>query len=129
MNSNVILPARYRHRFVAHRAAQAMSFRWSFTQAYALCLALLAVLGVYYVWILNANATKGYEYRQLEVIQRELALQRGLLGVTLAEYESLDKLSTDAQQRKMEKADAPEYLVAQEREMELAMAGDGRSAQ
>ncbi len=129
MNPNVVLPSRYRHRFVAHRAAEAMSFRWSFAQAYALCLSLLAILGVYYVWILNANATKGYDYRELDSMRRELLLQQNLLGVTLAEFESLDKLSTDAQQRKMEQVDAPEYLVAKEQELDLAMVSAARQAQ
>ena len=129
MNSNVILPSRYRHRFVAQRAAEAMSFRLSFAQAYTLCLTLLAILGAYYVWILNANATKGYDYRALDSLRRELVLQRNLLGVTLAEYESLDKLSTDADKRKMEPVDAPEYLVAKAGEAGLAMAGTPRNTQ
>lgn len=129
MNPTVVLPSRYRHRFVAHRAAEAMSFRWSFAQAYALCLSLLAILGVYYVWILNANATKGYDYRTLDQMRRELLLQQNLLGVTLAEFESLDKLSTDAQQRKMEQVDAPDYLVAKQQDLDLAMVAAPHQAQ
>lgn len=129
MNPNVILPSRYRHRFVAHRTAQALSFRWSFTQAYALCLTLLAILGIYYVWILNTNATKGYDYRKLDQMRRELLLQQNLLSVTLAEFESLNKLSTDAQLRKMEPVETTDYLVAKEEEMNLAMNSAGRQAQ
>ncbi len=127
MNSNVILPHSCRSRFTAARAASASELRFSISQAYGLLFGLLAVLGAYYVWILNANATRGYEFRQLETMQRELNLQRNLLGVTIAEFESLQKLSAPDGKDRMEPVDSPDYIVARPRD--VALAGLPASAQ
>lgn len=46
---------------------------------------MIALLGIYYVWILNANATKGYNIRTLQATNRELSFQENLLDIHIAE--------------------------------------------
>jgi len=46
---------------------------------------MIALLGIYYVWVLNQNATKGYNIRNLQVQNRELSFQENLLDIRIAE--------------------------------------------
>jgi hypothetical protein len=85
--------------------------RLNFTQTYILALVLLAFLGIYYVWILNTNATKGYEIRNLEIRQHELAFEESLLKIKIAEAESLSTITAQPKVVKMDTIDSPQYLV------------------
>ena len=44
--------------FFSERKAAREEYKMSFTQAYVLSLLAFALLGIYYVYALNANATK-----------------------------------------------------------------------
>ena len=111
MNSNFIVLKKSRTPFVSERLASREFSTLSFTQTYILSLLLIAVLGVYYVWTLNVNATKGYNIRTLEVTERNLASEQNLLNVKIAEAESLDSITSAPTTAPMQAIDAPQYLV------------------
>lgn len=69
---------------------------------------------LYYVWILNANATKGYNIRILEEEKSNLLIEKELLDVKIAELESLSTIMQDDDIKEMEKIDNPDYLVIKE---------------
>ncbi len=78
-------------------------------------MALLGVIGfllLYYVWILNANATQGYTIRNLENTGKELKVELERLNVKIAELESSENISSDEElQNMMEEYEDPNYLV------------------
>jgi hypothetical protein len=58
---------------------------------------------LYYVWILNVNATKGYNIRELEIEKKTLLMEKELLDVQIAELESLSTILQDNDLQNMEK--------------------------
>jgi len=77
-------------------------------------MGLIGCLLIYYVWILNVNATQGYQIRQLEIEKNNLELQSDLLDVKIAELESLGNLLKQEDIDNMEKVEDPDYLVIKE---------------
>lgn len=71
----------------------------------------IACLGVYYVWLLNQNATKGYNIRTLQVENRELAFRENMLSIRIAEGKSIDSIMGSAIVTQMEDAVNPGFLV------------------
>jgi hypothetical protein len=52
-------------------------------------LSFISVLLLYYVWIINVNATKGTSIQKLDIQMQQLKLEKELLDVKIAELESL----------------------------------------
>lgn len=111
MNSNFIVLKKSRTPFASERLASRDFSALSFSQTYILSLVLIAVLGIYYVWTLNVNATKGYNIRNLEITQRNLLSEQDLLNVKIAEAESLDSVTSAPSTQVMQSVDTPGYLV------------------
>ena len=74
-------------------------------------LSLICILLLYYVWILNVNATKGYNIRELEIEKKTLLMEKELLDVKIAELESLTTILKDNDLQNMETISEPKYLV------------------
>ncbi len=72
---------------------------------------MIALLGVYYVWILNQNATKGYNIRTLQTEYRELSFQENLLDIRIAEGKSIDAIMQSPIIASMKQVDKPTFLV------------------
>ena len=72
---------------------------------------MIALLGIYYVWILNENATKGYNIRTLQVENRELAFQENLLDIRIAEGQSMETIMNSPVIASMENVEQPTFLV------------------
>lgn len=72
---------------------------------------MIGILGIYYVWVLNVNATKGYNIRNLEISQKNLTFEANLLNIRIAEAESLDTLATNPMINAMDPIENPGYLV------------------
>jgi hypothetical protein len=53
---------------------------------------MITSLGIYYVWMLNQNATRGYNIRTLQVQYRALSFQENLLDIRIAEGKSIDTI-------------------------------------
>ncbi len=58
MHAQVLVLKKSRTPFCSDRKTAREHFMLTFTQTYILCLILIGLLGVYYVWSLNTNATK-----------------------------------------------------------------------
>lgn len=84
------------------------------TSTYITLLSLIVCLLLYYVWILNVNATQWYNIRVLEREKKNLLIEKELLDVKIAELESLSNILQDEDIEQMEKVADPDYLVIKE---------------
>jgi len=60
----------------------------SFHRAYTLSFILIIVLGVLYVWTLNASANSGYQMTRIESVRREKLQEKHFLRAQVAKQES-----------------------------------------
>lgn len=74
-------------------------------------LSVIGFLLIYYVWILNVNATKGYNIRTLEIEKRNLMIEKERLDVKIAELESLTNIIDEWETENMVPIENPDYLV------------------
>jgi hypothetical protein len=111
MNANLLVMKKGNFPFFSTRKTSRENFRLSFTETYVLALGLIAILGIYYVFMLNVNATKGYEVRNLELTRKNLVFEQNLVNIRIAEAESLSTISDNPSVQKMNVIDSPKYLV------------------
>ena len=114
MNPNVIVMKRGRIPFFSERKTTRENYRLTFTKTYIMALLMIGILGIYYVWTLNQNATKGYTMRNLEIEQRNLILERNLLNMKIAEVQSLNNVTNDRSIMVMTSAENPKYLIVKD---------------
>jgi len=110
MNPKAIITD-YNKEFVSNRKLKKDSFLLNIKSTYSILLTVVVALLLYYVWILNVNATKGYNIRQLEIEKRNLLMEKELLDVKIAELESLDNILNKEDTKWMEKAEDNDFLV------------------
>ena len=110
MNSKIINKNLKRNFFSKRKKDKDNIDSWV-TSTYIVLFSLISVLLLYYVWILNSNATSGYDIRDLENEKRSLLMEKQLLDVKIAELESLSTILHKDDLQNMEKIDSPEYLV------------------
>lgn len=110
MNPKLILRDKPSH-FSSERKREKEKLNFGFTSTYVTIASIIAFLLIYYVWILNANATQGYNIRQLEKNQNELKVELDRLDVKIAELESLDTITSDDIIDDMVPVEDPDYLV------------------
>ncbi len=113
MNPKVVLKESSKN-FFSERKKEKESIEFWFNSTYTVLVALIWCLLIYYVWILNVNATQGYNIRQLEIEKNNLLLQKDLLDVKIAELESLGNILKEDDTKDMEKIEDPDYLVIKE---------------
>jgi hypothetical protein len=78
-------------------------------------IGLIGFLLIYYVWILNANATQWFAIRDLENTQKQLKVELDRLDVKIAEIESSRSIESDDTLKSiMEEYEDPDYLVIKE---------------
>jgi len=111
--SNKII-SQYTPKFSSKRKKDKDSFNLWLTSTYLIMLSVISGLLLYYVWILNVNATKWYNIRQLEIERRELQIEKELLDVKIAELDSLSNILNKKDIKSMEKVENPDYLVIKE---------------
>jgi hypothetical protein len=95
--------------FYSQRKRDKEKYQFGLTSTYILMLSFISILLLYYVWMLNANATKWESIRQLDIQVQQLKLERELLDVRIADLESLDAVWEEGYD--MEKIENPDYLV------------------
>lgn len=110
MNSTII-NKNLKKSFFSRRKKEKESYNFWVTSTYIALLSLISLLLLYYVWILNVNATKGYNIRELEIEKKTLLMEKELLDVKIAELESLSTILQDNDLQNMEKIWEPDYLV------------------
>lgn len=111
MNANLLVMKKGNVPFFSSRKTSRENFRLSFTETYVLALGLIGILGIYYVFMLNVNATKGYNVRNLEIERKNLSFEQNLLNIRIAEAESLSTISSNPSIERMQSIEAPKYLV------------------
>lgn len=87
------------------------NFKLGFNSTYVLMMMFVWILGIYYVWTLNLNATNGFVLKKLEVENKSLRVEKELLEVRVAELESLNYIANSPVTADMFKAEKPEYFV------------------
>ena len=85
-----------------------------FSKTYAGILGIIACLLLYYVWVLNANATQWYTIQQLRQTQTDLQVQLDRLNIRIAEISSIEAISNEDIMKDMIEVGTPEYLVIRE---------------
>lgn len=114
MNPKLILKKNNTETFHSERKTEKEKFEYWFNSTYSVLLWLIGCLLIYYVWIINVNATLGYDVRNLKQEQKQLQVQKELLDVKIAELESLSNILKDDVAKDMEKVENPDYLVVKE---------------
>ncbi|QFR38701.1 hypothetical protein A9Q91_00510 [Candidatus Gracilibacteria bacterium 28_42_T64] len=114
MNSRKIMTNNLKSNFFSKRKSDKEKLNFSITSTYITMLSFISILLLYYVWILNVNATKGDNIRQLEIEKRNLLIEKELLDVKIAELESLSTILQEDDLEDMEKVTDPDYLVIKE---------------
>ena len=97
--------------FESLRKREKEKLNFGYQSTYITLMGLIVFLLLYYVWILNANATKGYTIIQLEKTQKELKVELDRLNVKIAELDSLETMSSDELFQDMVPIEDPNYLV------------------
>ena len=110
MNST-IFNKNLKRSFFSKRKKEKEKFDFGITSTYIALLSLISLLLLYYVWILNVNATKGYDIRDLENEKKVLLMEKELLDVQIAELESLSTILQDDDLQNMQRIWEPDYLV------------------
>jgi len=114
MNPNLIILKRGHLRFLSERKTVRENFKLWVNFTYILALLFIGFLGIYYVWTLNINATQWYNIRKLEIEKNNLTVESELLGVKIAEFESLSNLMKWEWINNMEKVENAEFLVVKD---------------
>ena len=111
MNPNIIVFKKGYGPFSAARKTMRDRSYLSFTQTYVITILAIGILGIYYVWFLNINATKGYNIRTLEIARHDHINTLNLTNMRIAEMESLEYMSNNPIVQAMEPVSTPQYLV------------------
>ncbi|MBW7954983.1 hypothetical protein H3C61_04180 [Candidatus Gracilibacteria bacterium] len=114
MNPNLIVIKSPRFSFFSERKTTRENFKLGVNTTFILSVFFIGILGIYYVWILNVNATKGYNIRTLELKKNNLVVENELLEVKILELESLASLTKWEGIKNMEKLNGGEYLVVKD---------------
>ncbi|NDK09967.1 hypothetical protein GW846_04255 [Candidatus Gracilibacteria bacterium] len=111
MNPRLIHKQHPDSHFSSMRKQEKEKLTFGYQSTYSALLGLIGFLLLYYVWILNANATQGYTIRQLEKNQNELKVELDRLNVKIAEIDSLDSIGAEDALNNMQQVEDPNYLV------------------
>lgn len=114
MNPNLIIIKTGHFRFFSQRKTTRENFKLWVNTTYILALLFIWILWIYYVWTLNINATKWYNIRNLELQKTNLSVEKELLEVKIAEFESLSTLMKWEWMKDMEPVDKAEFLVVKD---------------
>ncbi len=114
MNPNLIILKKWYIKFFSERKTTRENFKMWVNTTYILTMLFIGFLWIYYVWALNVNATKWYSVRTLEIEKNNLLVEKEILDVKIAEFESLSSLMKWNWIKNMEKVENPEYIVVKD---------------
>lgn len=89
-------------------------FRLSYTQTFLLAVFTVAALLIYYAFLQNQNATRGYNIRTLQAETRALQLKENLLDIRIAEGRSIDVVMSAEIVNKMQETQNSTFLVSKD---------------
>lgn len=113
MNPNIV-NQNFKQNFFSKRRIEKEKISFWITFTYMMLLWLIVILLLYYIWSLNANATKWYTLRDLEKTKKELLMEKEILDVKLAELESMNFIENNYNMKNMEKIENPDHVVIKE---------------
>lgn len=99
--------------FISKKWKEKQNMKFDISSTYTIMVSFICLLLVYYIWIINVNATKWFSIRQLEIEKKNLLIEKEQLDVKIADLESLDNIKKDDIQN-MDKVENPDYLVIKE---------------
>lgn len=111
MNANLLVMKTGNIPFFTGRKTSRENYLLSIREAYILSLGLIGLLGIYYVFVLNVNATKGYNLRTIEIARKNYQFEESLLNIRIAEAQSLTTLANSPYASGMQQIENPKYLV------------------
>lgn len=114
MNPNLLVIKTWHFKFFSQRKTTRENFKLWVNTTYILTLLFIWILWIYYVWTLNINATKWYNIRNLEIQKNNLAIEKWLLEVKIAELESLSNILKWDWINNMENVSNAEFLVVKD---------------
>lgn len=109
--SSKIITKDFTQNYFSKRKKEQEKFLFGLNSTYIALLWIIAILLLYYVWILNANATQWYALVQLEIEKNKLLIEKAKLDVQIAELDSLSNIMNSEDLKNMEKVEDPDYLV------------------
>lgn len=77
--------------------------------------ALILVLALLILFHENANATKGYRLRSLELERSQLLLEEEVLNMQIAQEQAMEKLQHDPRVQAMQPVRGVQYVQAERR--------------
>jgi hypothetical protein len=110
MNANITI-SDYQKKFYSKRKSDKEEFTFWIRATYWVMLFLLVSMFLYYVFILNVNATRWYSIRELENVKNELLFEKEQLDAKIADLESNDSIDNKINTKWMQKVKDPDYLV------------------
>lgn len=110
MNSRIVTKD-FTQNYFSNRKREKEKFTFWLNSTYIALLGIISILLLYYVWMLNANATQWYALVQLEIEKNKLLMEKAKLDVQIAELDSLSNIMSDEDLKNMEKIENPDYLV------------------
>jgi len=99
--------------FVSKRWKEKQNIKFDISFTYIIMIWFIFLLLIYYIWIINTNATKWFNIRELEQQKKNLMIEKEQLEVKIANLESLDWIKDENMENveNMEKVENPDYLV------------------
>lgn len=111
MNPNSILKD-YEKSYSSKRKRKKDEMYFWINSTFSFLLAFISLLFIYYIWILNTNATQWYDIIKLEKEKQDLLLQKELLDVKISNLESLKLIENDDDTLKqMEEVKDPDFAI------------------
>lgn len=101
----------FSRNYFSKRKKEKEKFNFWVNSTYFWLVAIISMLLLYYVVIINVNATQWYNIRQLEFEKKNLLMEKEQLDVKIAELESLSNIMNEVELENMEKIEDPDYLV------------------
>jgi len=102
--------------FISKRWKEKQNIKFDISFTYVIMISFIFLLLIYYIWIINANATKWFSIRQLEQEKKNLMIEKEQLEVKIANLESIDGIKDENMESidNMENVENPDYLVIKE---------------
>lgn len=111
VNKNILLKD-YETKFSSNRKKKKDEIYFWVNSTYSFLLVFIISLFIYYIWILNINATQWYNIRTLEMERQNLLLQKELLDVKISNLESLKNIKgSNELDSIIEKVEDPDFVV------------------
>jgi len=93
-NSNVTFH-RHTKEFISDRSKNKIEIKKWVNSTFIILVWLISFLFIYYLGTVNANATLGYEIRDLDIQISQLKSQKEIIETKIDKIKSLDNISND----------------------------------